>query len=85
MIQVIGFFSIAETKVAEVLESKDILFFYNSRFNTEKLKTAFIIFSEGKWGILVIEDDKSPQELGKWEEGYRRFQAAGVSLTPILF
>ena len=71
-----------EVKIAEALDRAGVLFCSNSKIRLttsegrENQESNFLVFYEGKWGILLI----GYQDADENEERDRIFQSPGISI-----
>ena len=73
-------------KIAEALDRTNILFFPNTKVRLtstqgkENKQADFLIFYQGKSGILVIENALSQPDEAKFQECDRIFHSHGISI-----
>ncbi|MCL1464566.1 pentapeptide repeat-containing protein [Argonema galeatum] len=77
----------AQVKIAEALDRANVLFIPNSkaRLTTtegrQNQEPEFLIFHQGKWGILEIDSELSEQDVVKLEKRDRTFQTHGIAIV----
>ncbi|MCL1475484.1 hypothetical protein [Argonema antarcticum] len=77
----------AQVKIAEALDRANILFIPNSkaRLTTtegrQNQEPDFLIFHQGKLGILEIDSEVSDEDAVKSEERDRTFQTQGIAIV----